>query len=1161
MKKCIALLLGLLLLLPILTGVSLAEEDALPNVGDTVEGFTVKSVSRFELIGADVVLFEHDKTGAKVMYLANDDTNRVFEITFKTPAETESGIPHVFEHSTLDGSKKYPSKELFFNLSYQTYNTYMNAATYPFMTTYPVASLSEAQLLKYADYYTDSCFNPMLYEDSSIFDEECWRYALSSADSDLTIEGTVYSEMRGAYTIDSAALFNCYKTLFPGSTIGNCSGGNPAYIPDMTYEDLLTYHQKYYHPSNSMTCLYGSFEDYTAFLKLLDGYFSQYEKKDIVIEDSNYTPITESNVVHYTYGVEASSNTENGAVIYYGMVLDNPTQEELDQLDLLSTLLSDGSSVLVQSMKEALPSATISCGLDTTGPEPAFIFSASGVNADDAEVFCNTINKSLSNIVENGFDSETLDAIIAALRIKTMLSGESSKVGVDTIPNIVYYWAASDNEFGYMHYVDTLDLFDDYAADGTFCRVTEKFLIGNQRTALAVTEPVAGLKEQEDAALAEKLAAVKASMSEEEIAALVAKTNGTAQSSEETVDTAAMVKELQAVTVESLPEEARIYDITDTTEENGIRYIEAEADVNGIGQTLLMLDASGMEQDELHYFKLFVDLVGGGRLDTEEHTRAQLSSLMTRYLYDSNIRVSELEDDTERGYTPYMRVSFIVMDEDMTAAYDLLHELIFEAKLDDVERLADSISAIKTSLKKTMTNYCYYMQLYRAFASCDAPYAYYDYTTYLNYYTFLCDAEKLISEDPETVIAHLKTVQAKLNNSQNAIVGFAGSEASAENHKNAANAFLSTLDKKEIVPQEYTFPTISRAEAMVIDSSVQYNMIFASFEDLGLEKATGAMDAIAALVTDNYLYPLLRDQYGAYSVMHGASDYGIYILSYRDPNVKETFDIYRQLPELVAQLQNIDQETLDGYILSCYSRYALSQGELNGALSAMLDTLCGIEQTKKLDAMKSLKSVTPETVAEYVAVYQALAEKGMISTSASASTIEANSDLYDTVLIPFANDESAVMTSAMTDVAEDAWYYTAVHFVAENGLMSPVNEEIFGAEEPLTAGELVCVLSQMVGGDAEFDSAVALLSSVGIVPANIQNDAVLNVGDLATYANKLLSMGGMTLYDGSDAEGLISALVANGLLYATEDAPLNAEDTAPRAQLAYLLATMYTTQQ
>lgn len=260
MKKRMALLLVLALALLALSGAALADESALPAVGDTVEGFTVKSVSRFELLGADVVLFEHDKTGAQVMYLANEDTNRVFEITFRTPAETEMGVSHVFEHATLDGSKKYPSKELFFNLSYQTYNTYMNAATYSVMTTYPVASLSEAQLLKYADYYTDSCFNPLIAEDPSLFDEECWRYALDSADGDLTIAGTVYSEMRGAYTLDSASSFNFLKTLFPGSTIGNCFGGNPAHIPEMSNDDIVAYHEKYYHPSNSLTCLYGSFE-------------------------------------------------------------------------------------------------------------------------------------------------------------------------------------------------------------------------------------------------------------------------------------------------------------------------------------------------------------------------------------------------------------------------------------------------------------------------------------------------------------------------------------------------------------------------------------------------------------------------------------------------------------------------------------------------------------------------------------------------------------------------------------------------------------------------------------------------------------------------------------------------------------------------------------
>ncbi len=1157
MKKCIALLLELLLLLPILTGVSLAEEDVLPNVGDTVEGFTVKSVSRFELIGADVVLFEHDKTGAKVMYLANDDTNRVFEITFKTPAETEGGTSHVFEHSTLSGSKKYPSKTLFFDLSYQTYNTYMNAATYPYMTTYPVGSLSEAQLLKYADFYTDSCLNPLLYEDPSIFDRECWRYSLSSADADLTIEGTVYSEMRGAYDIETAAGYNFYKTIFPGSTIGNCAGGQPAYIPDLTYEEVVNYHQKYYHPSNSLTCLYGSFEDYTAFLKLLNGYFSQYEKVNIDIIDSGYTPLTEAAEMHYTYGVEMGSSTENASVAYYGMVIENATQEEIDQLDLLATLISDSSSILMQNMKNILPSASVTCALDTSGPELIFHFEASNINASDAELFRSTVDASMREIAENGFDSEAVDAVIASLRLTTLLSGESSSIGVNTIPKIAVYWATTDNEFGYMHAVDTLDLFDDYAADGSFVSVTRKFLINNQRNALAITEPVAGLKEQEDAALANKLAVVKASMSEEEIAALVARTNEE-NNSEDSADTAAMVKELQAITVESLPEEVRTYEITDMTED-GIRYVEAKADVNGVGHVLLLLDASAFEQNELHYFKLFVDLLG--ELDTKEHTRAQLSSQIMRYLYNGNFQISPVKDETERGYTPYLLMSFIAMDEDVEAAYALVYELLFESKLDDVQRVADIVSSLKTSLKKTITGICYSIQVNRAYASSSPMYAYYNYMNYLDYYAFLSDLEKQLQETPDVVLNNLKAAQAKINNRKNAIVAFAGSKESAENHKTVAAAFLNSLDNREITAQDYAFPAIGKAEAMILDTSVQFNMIYADLETLGFEEFNGSMKAVTALVLNNCLYPILRNKYGAYGVLHGATDDGVYIVSYRDPNVKETFAVYVQLPELVAELQTIDQETLNGYIMSSYSSYALSQGELSGAVAALSNTLSGIEQTKKLEYMQSLKSITPETVAQYAAMYQALAEKGIISTSASASTIEANSDLYDTVLNPFANDESTVTTSAMTDVAEDAWYYTAVHFVAENDLMSPVNEEIFGADEPLTAGEFVCALSQMVGGDAEFDSAVVLLSSVGIVPANIQSDAVLTVGDLAGYANKLFSLAGMTIYDGSDAAGAVNALAANGLLYAAEDAPLNAEDVAPRAQLAYLLTMMYTTGQ
>ena len=241
-KKILSLLLALAMLAGVMTALAEpavnTDKVPLPQVGDVIHGFEAREIRDFALVGAQAVLFEHQRTGAKLMYLANEDNNRVFDLTFLTRPTDNTGLPHVFEHSTLDGSRKYPSKALFFNLSYQTYNTYMNASTYSMMTTYPIASLSEAQLLKYADYYTDSCFNPTIMEDESIFREEAWRYRLESMDAPLTIEGTVYSEMLGATTLGRKAGFNAYQAAFPGSVVGLDQGGDPESIPEMTWESL-----------------------------------------------------------------------------------------------------------------------------------------------------------------------------------------------------------------------------------------------------------------------------------------------------------------------------------------------------------------------------------------------------------------------------------------------------------------------------------------------------------------------------------------------------------------------------------------------------------------------------------------------------------------------------------------------------------------------------------------------------------------------------------------------------------------------------------------------------------------------------------------------------------------------------------------------------------
>ena len=283
---------------------SSAAPAARPQTGDVVEGFEVIEERDYPLMDAVIYRFEHQKTGAELYYIANDDTNRAFDLNFLTAPIDNTGLPHVFEHATIQGSRKYPGEQMYFNLNYQTYNTFLNAMTGQYLTSYPIASLSEEQLLKLAEFYTDACFYPIIMENENIFRTEAWRYRLENEEAPLTIEGTVYSEMLGSMTLQRQAIMNLMRAAFPGSIAGNDSGGDPDCIPDMTWQALKDYHDRYYHPSNCVGYLYGQFADYTAFLQLLDGYFSAYEKQEINHDDTGYTPITEPVVLSCPFPVE-----------------------------------------------------------------------------------------------------------------------------------------------------------------------------------------------------------------------------------------------------------------------------------------------------------------------------------------------------------------------------------------------------------------------------------------------------------------------------------------------------------------------------------------------------------------------------------------------------------------------------------------------------------------------------------------------------------------------------------------------------------------------------------------------------------------------------------------------------------------------------------------
>ncbi|MBQ5405523.1 MAG: insulinase family protein [Oscillospiraceae bacterium] len=1088
MKKLLSVFLALALLLGagFADGRSAASAEtpdaALPAVGDTVEGFTVKELRDFPLVGATAVLFEHDRTGAQLMYIANSDTNRIFDLTFFTRAVDNTGLPHVFEHSTLDGSEKYPSKALFFNLIYQTYNSYMNAFTYPLFTSYPVGSLSEAQLLRYADYYTDSCLHPSIMTDESIFREEAWRYRLADAEDELAIEGTVYSEMKGAMDLQSTASRNYLRTAFPGSLIGNVSGGEPEFIPDMTWESLQDFHNQYYHPSNCIAYLYGQFEDYTAFLKLLDEAFAPFEKQEFRFEDPDYVPLTESVEESFAFPVEASANTENRSAIYYAFlcpgVKDDPKTELV--LNTLTDLMADDASPLQQRLKKALPSGSFATYIETTGPEDAIVFYAQNVNAEDAPVFRETVDAALAEIAEKGFAQELVDSVTSSLSLSMKLIGEGDDVGVNVISQIAYSHASSGRVFDYMDYVDAMGKLDDWNREGLYRKAVAEHLTDGL-TALVSTYPEPGLREELDAAEAARLAEVKAAMSAEELQAIIDATNA----EDEEDDASAYVAALQAVNAASLPEEMRSYAITDETGDDGVRRISAEAGVDGVSQVMLLLDASGLPQEDIHWFALYTALLG--ELETAEHSREELAALTGRYFYDGEIRLSLMDRYGTDEYRPNLRASWIAEDEDLDEGYGLLYELLYETSFEDSETLLGLIQQNKASLKNDVNNAPYNVMIYRAFGAYSPLYAYYSYFNYLDYYAFLEQVEALMAENPAAVAGKLQEVQQYFHNRTNAIAACAASADGIAVNAPLADAFLEKLDAEPIEPQSYRFEPCAASEALVVDSSVQFNGVIADFKALGLDGYSAAQDAVASLISDSYLYPMLRDQYGVYSVFHAFSeDVGTYVVTYRDPNVKESFAVLEDMAGYVSGLE-LDQESLDGYILSSYSGYAMPEGELSGALSAILSRLSEEPEDLKLQHMRELKALTPEALQSYADVYAKLLEEGVRFTAGGAAAINENAELYDAILNPFGSVDSTQVV--LTDLPEDAEHYEAVRFVFENKLMNPLGEDSFGVDEPGTMGDLAGALYALIGGDASAQQdALDTLSLYEILPAGSAPD-------------------------------------------------------------------------
>ena len=1067
----------------------------MPRVGEVVQGFELVETHEFDLIGAVVYRFEHQSTGAEVFYVRNEDTNRAFDMAFRTQAIDDTGLPHVFEHATLSGSEKYPSKDLWFNLANGSYVTYMNASTSRDHTQYPIASLSEDQLLSLADFYVDSCLHPMVMEDESIFREEAWRYRLDTPEDQLTIEGTVYSEMLGAVTLQRSEILFNQRMLMPGSYAGNDSGGLPAAIPDMTWESLKGYHDLYYHPSNSVTYLYGKLDNYEDFLSLLDGAFTPYERRSFDLTQPGYTPIEAPVEAQQTFPVEAGTDTANKSSITYSILLPGlrENREDRMKLETLITLLQQPASQLCQRMERELPDAMWNVGVGYDAVEPYFTAYLRNCDPEDRDTFVAIINECLDQVTRQPFATDMMDAVSAQLEIETRLMADQANIGVDLISDMIGSYLGIGDPWAYIEGQMAIGQAIEWNEAGVFGDIVQKYLLDNPQTAITMTTPEPGGKEAQDAALAERLAEVKANMTEAEIADIVKDSNAPTQ---ENPRTAEMLEALTAVTVQSLPEEMKLHEVLDETDQYGYRHLESVAQVEGIGIPAILLDVADLPQEDIHWFHLFTNLAG--ELDTSRHTHEELDTLWSRYLYNGDIRLS-LGKDGEEGYHVRLRLEWTAIDQDLAAGYDLMREIVFDTRFDDVDLIREQVEGYASSLRSSINNSSFNYEMTRAFGTAVPRMRLSAYYNGLDYYDFLRQVVELCETDPQTVTRELNHIKALVNNAENAIAVYVGAESGREANRPLAERFLSGLWRREVIPARYNLPTAAPREAMIVDSAVAFNGITVDYETLGTEYSA-EMDVVAQIVTDLYLLPELRTRYGAYGAYNGFyDDCGMEVYSYRDPNIRETFQVYEALPQFLEDL-TLDQTTLDRYILSVYQGYALPVGELSGAMNAISDKINDEDPQRYLQDMRTLKAMTPERVKSCTDLYRGLIEQGVRFTTGGASAINEANDLYDQILNPFGVADLSDQTFA--DVTEDRDDYEVIRYVYEEGLMAPREADRFGADDPATVGDLAYALNQLISEEpATPEEAVENLKAYQILLGEDNADAPLTAWDADDILN------------------------------------------------------------
>ncbi len=883
---------------------------------------TVNYIEKYELleerhvqeINSRARLFEHKKTGARILSLVNEDENKVFSINFRTPPRDNTGVPHILEHSVLCGSRKYPVKEPFVELLKSSLQTFLNAVTFPDKTCYPVASQNIQDLYNLMDVYLDSVFYPRISR--HIFEQEGWHYELDHPDTALKYKGVVFNEMKGAYSSPDSLLADySQQSIFPDSTYGFDAGGDPEHIPDLTYEQFVDFHRQFYHPSNAYIFFYGDNPEEERLEKLAE-YLDEFDRIEI---DSSITTQGRKKLNHRMLkGYSASEEVSPKCHLTQNWLLPETFDPQLNLclriLDFI--LIGMPASPLRKALIESgLGEDLTGAGLETDIMQMYYSVGLKGVEPKNLGRVERLIDSTLKDLAQQGLDQEIIKAALNSLEFALRENNTGSfPRGMAVMFRALTTWLYDQSPFILLEFTPVLNEIKQRLQNGEkiFENLIKTCMLDNSHKSVVILEPDPALGAQIQQKETSRLHEVRLTLSEQDINSIIENTSELRRVQSQPDDPAQLAR-IPRLKRQDMEKELKITPRQEK-EVSRVKLLFHPQPTAGIFYLDLGFDLHFLPQKYLSYLPLF----GRSLLEmgTSKQDFVQLTTRIrqkTGGIAPGTFTHTIMDGDGRSDCRLFLRGKSL--PENIQELYNIIKDIIQDVNLDNRERFKQILLEEKSGMEQSIVPAGHRfagMRIKARYSESDWAQEHMSGITYLLFLRHLAD---LVDKDWDKVKNDLEEIKTLLFHKDALVVNITAEQEIFDQNLDATSDFLDILPVTDASPAAWVSSFTSGNEAILIPAMVNYvgRSVDLKHADYSFH---GSSLVASRFLRASWLWDKIRVQGGAYGAF-GSYDYLANIMtfaSYRDPNILETIEAFQGSGSFLTR-DDLDQDEVEKAVI------------------------------------------------------------------------------------------------------------------------------------------------------------------------------------------------------------------------------------------------------